>query len=155
MFHIEIEREADGRWIAEIPAIPGCMAYAETADAARRAVEALALRIIEEIEDAEDRAALAALDRQEAALGRERARGRYLTAEDVQRLCDGASPLAVWRGKRGLTQIALAHLAGVAPSYVADIERGAKRGSVTVLAKLAAALDIEAGDLIRQAPTSA
>ena len=68
---------------------------------------------------------------------------------------NGASPLAVWRGKRGLTQIALAHLAGVAPSYVADIERGAKRGSVTVLAKLAAALDIEAGDLIRPASTSA
>ena len=123
---------------------------AETADTVtlRRAdLEAL----IEAIEDAEDRAALAALDRQEAALGRARARGRYLTAEDVQRLCDGASPLAVWRGKRGLTQIALAHLAGVAPSYVADIERGAKRGSVTVLAKLAAALDIEAGDLIRPA----
>ena len=78
----------------------------------------------EAIEDAEDRAALAALDRQEAALGRERARGRYLTAEEVQRLCGGASPLAVWRGKRGLTQIALAHLAGVAPSNVADIERG-------------------------------
>ncbi len=51
MFHIEIEREADGRWIAEIPAIPGCMAYAETADAARRAVEALALRIMEERAD--------------------------------------------------------------------------------------------------------
>ena len=51
MFHIEIEREADGRWIAEIPAIPGCMAYAETEDAARRAVEALALRIMEESAD--------------------------------------------------------------------------------------------------------
>ena len=127
---------------------------AETADTVtlRRAdLEAL----IEAIEDAEDRAALAALDRQEAALGRERAWGRYLTAAEVQRLCDGASPLALWRRKRGLTQIALAHLAGVAPSYVADIERGAKRGSVTVLAKLAAALDIEAGDLIRPAPASA
>ena len=48
MLRIEIEREADGRWIAEIPAIPGCMVYGETADAARRAVEALALRIMAE-----------------------------------------------------------------------------------------------------------
>ena len=34
MLRIELEREADGRWIAEIPAIPGCMVYGETADAA-------------------------------------------------------------------------------------------------------------------------
>ncbi len=51
MLRIEIEREADGRWIAEIPALPGCMVYGETADAARRAVEALALRIMEESAD--------------------------------------------------------------------------------------------------------
>ncbi len=51
MFHIEIEREADGRWIAEIPALPGCMVYGETPDAARQAVEALALRIMAERAD--------------------------------------------------------------------------------------------------------
>ncbi len=51
MLRIEIEREADGRWIAEIPALPGCMVYGETENAARRAVEALALRIMADADD--------------------------------------------------------------------------------------------------------
>jgi predicted RNase H-like HicB family nuclease len=29
-FAIEIEKEKDGRWIAEIPQIPGTMAYGRT-----------------------------------------------------------------------------------------------------------------------------
>jgi hypothetical protein len=44
---IEVAREADGRWIAEIPALPGCMVYGEIEDTARQAVEALALRIMQ------------------------------------------------------------------------------------------------------------
>jgi predicted RNase H-like HicB family nuclease len=46
MLMIEIEREADGRWIAEIPALPGALAYGDTATEARSKVEALALRVI-------------------------------------------------------------------------------------------------------------
>ena len=42
---VELEQEEDGRWIAEIPAMPGVMAYGETRDKALRAVEALALRV--------------------------------------------------------------------------------------------------------------
>ncbi len=42
---VELEREDDGRWIAEIPALPGVMAYGETRDEALRAVEVLALRV--------------------------------------------------------------------------------------------------------------
>jgi predicted RNase H-like HicB family nuclease len=43
---IEIEREDDGRWIAEVPDLPGAMAYGQTrADAVAKA-EALALRVI-------------------------------------------------------------------------------------------------------------
>jgi len=43
---IEIEKESDGRWIAEVPDLPGVMAYGENrADAVAR-VEALALRVI-------------------------------------------------------------------------------------------------------------
>lgn len=43
---IEIEKESDARWIAEIPDLPGVMAYGDTrADAVAR-VEALALRVI-------------------------------------------------------------------------------------------------------------
>lgn len=51
---IEIECEEDGRWLAEIPALPGAMAYGPTRDAAIAAVKVLALRIMaDEIEHGE------------------------------------------------------------------------------------------------------
>ena len=43
---IEIEREEDGRWIAEVPELPGVMAYAKTQVQALAKVKALALRVI-------------------------------------------------------------------------------------------------------------
>lgn len=43
---IEIEREDDGRWIAEVPDIPGVMANGATRQDAVAKVAALALRII-------------------------------------------------------------------------------------------------------------
>jgi len=45
---VEYEREDDGRWIAEVPVLPGVMAYGATKDKAIQAVEALALRVIAE-----------------------------------------------------------------------------------------------------------
>lgn len=43
---IETEREADGRWIAEIPDLPGDIAYGDSRDAALRAAQSLALRVV-------------------------------------------------------------------------------------------------------------
>lgn len=43
---IEIEREKDGRWIADVPDLPGVMVYGESRDEAISKVEALALRAI-------------------------------------------------------------------------------------------------------------
>jgi predicted RNase H-like HicB family nuclease len=43
---IEIEREEDGRWIAEIPELPGFMVYGATLDQAISKAEALALRVL-------------------------------------------------------------------------------------------------------------
>ena len=43
---IQIERETDGRWIAEVPDLPGVMAYGKTRKEAVRKAEALALRVI-------------------------------------------------------------------------------------------------------------
>jgi len=43
---IEIEREKNGRWIAEVPDLPGVMVYARTRAQALAKVEALALRVI-------------------------------------------------------------------------------------------------------------
>lgn len=46
MLHIEVEQEEDGRWIAEIPILPGVLAYGDTRDKAIANVEALALRTL-------------------------------------------------------------------------------------------------------------
>ena len=43
---IEIEQESDGRWIAEIPDLPGVMAYGDSRAEAVAKVETLALRVI-------------------------------------------------------------------------------------------------------------
>ncbi len=43
---VEVEQETDGRWIAEIPAIPGAMVYGGTKSEAVSKVEALVLRIL-------------------------------------------------------------------------------------------------------------
>jgi predicted RNase H-like HicB family nuclease len=43
---IEIEREEDGRWIAEIPELPGVMVYGDTRNQAISKAEALALRVM-------------------------------------------------------------------------------------------------------------
>ncbi len=45
-FRIQTERETDGRWIAEIPSLPGVMAYGKTGTEAVRLVYALALRVL-------------------------------------------------------------------------------------------------------------
>jgi predicted RNase H-like HicB family nuclease len=45
---IETELEDDGRWIAEIPELPGVLAYGKTQDEAMAKAEALALRVLAE-----------------------------------------------------------------------------------------------------------
>jgi len=48
MLHIESEQETDGRWVAEVPALPGVMAYGTTKADANAKVQVLALRVIAE-----------------------------------------------------------------------------------------------------------
>jgi predicted RNase H-like HicB family nuclease len=43
---VEIEREDDGRWIAEVVALPGVLAYGATREEALARSEALALRVL-------------------------------------------------------------------------------------------------------------
>lgn len=42
-FQIETDRETDGRWIAEMPNLPGVMAYGKTNNEAVARVQALPL----------------------------------------------------------------------------------------------------------------
>lgn len=43
---IETEREEDGRWLAEVPALPGVLVYGATREEAIGRVKALALRVL-------------------------------------------------------------------------------------------------------------
>jgi predicted RNase H-like HicB family nuclease len=43
---VEFSREEDGRWIADIPALPGVTVYGRTRKQALASAEALALRVI-------------------------------------------------------------------------------------------------------------
>ena len=46
MLKVEIEQEVDGRFIAEIPELPGVMAYGPSREEALAKVEAIALRTL-------------------------------------------------------------------------------------------------------------
>ena len=45
---IELEREDDGRWIAEVTELPGAIAYGSSRDEAIARAEALAFRVLAE-----------------------------------------------------------------------------------------------------------
>lgn len=45
---IELEQEEDGRWLAEVPSLPGVLTYGHTKTDAVARVQALALRALAE-----------------------------------------------------------------------------------------------------------
>jgi len=45
-FSVEIEQETDGRWISEIPELPGVLAYGATREESVAKAQALAFRIL-------------------------------------------------------------------------------------------------------------
>ncbi len=45
-FMMECEHEVDGRWIAEVPQLPGVLAYGSSSADAMAKAEVLALRVI-------------------------------------------------------------------------------------------------------------
>ncbi len=101
--------------------------------------------LLTELEEAEDRAAV---------LQHELAKARGgapepLTLADVDRLRAGEHPVRIWREKRGLTQQALAGLAGISKSFLCEIETGIGTPSVETLRKLALGLKVDLDTLVR------
>lgn len=94
---------------------------------------------------AEDLADIAAYDRAKAALAA--GDDKLIPAEFANRLIAGESPVRVYREFRGLTQVALSEASGVNRVQIANIESGAKRGSIDTLKKLAGALGVALDDL--------
>ena len=48
MFEVEVERETDGRWIAEVPELLGVLAYGASREEAVTRAQALSLRVLAE-----------------------------------------------------------------------------------------------------------
>ena len=95
--------------------------------------------INEDTEEAEDTAAYDA--------AKERAE-ESLPLAIVDRLIDGANPIKVFREYRGLTQRKLAAEIATTPAYLSQIETGRRQGSLKLLHRLAAALEVDLDDLV-------
>jgi predicted RNase H-like HicB family nuclease len=48
MYAVEVEQEVDGRWIAEVPELPGVLTYGSSREEAVRKAQALSLRVLAE-----------------------------------------------------------------------------------------------------------
>ena len=77
-----------------------------------------------------------------------------LSEAEVNELLAARTPLAFWRKKRGLTQTELAKAAGIAQGFLSEIESGLKTGDVTVLQRIAIALEISLLELVPDPPSS-
>ncbi len=68
--------------------------------------------------------------------------------ELVKRIASREHPVRVWRDYRDMKAGELATAAGIAASYLSDIENGKKPGSVKAMKRIAAALNVTVDDLI-------
>ncbi len=68
--------------------------------------------------------------------------------ELAKRIADGEHPVRVWRDYRGMKATELAAAAGIAASYLSDIENGKKPGSVKAMKRIAGALNVTVDDLL-------
>ena len=60
--------------------------------------------------------------------------------------------LRAYRIQRQLSQEGLGEIAGLHRTYISGLERGIRNPSIRIVAQLAAALEIEPGDLLRGEP---
>jgi ribosome-binding protein aMBF1 (putative translation factor) len=104
--------------------------------------------MLEAVEDAEDIVALRSAEAREKEIGKEAVRADYLPAKLVMRLIAGEHPVRVWREQRQLSAQALADKAGLGRSYLVEIERHKKPGSVAAYRRLASALGVTVDDLL-------
>ena len=75
-----------------------------------------------------------------------------LSEAEMDELLAAKTPLAFWRKKRGLTQTDLAKSAEIAQGFLSEIESGLKTGDVTVLQRIAIALEISLLELVPDLP---
>jgi ribosome-binding protein aMBF1 (putative translation factor) len=75
-----------------------------------------------------------------------------LSEAEMDELLAARTPLAFWRKKRGVTQTNLAKAVDIAQGFLSEIESGLKMGDVTVLQRIASALEISLLELVPDLP---
>lgn len=65
----------------------------------------------------------------------------------VEEIASGENPIKAFREYRKLSQVQLAHEAGVTKQYISQIEKGERIGTARVLKKIAHILDIDLEDI--------
>lgn len=94
----------------------------------------------------EDAAGLAAVERfsEKLAAGEE----ELVPFEITERVIAGENPVRVWREHRGMSAVQLAERAGISRGYLSQIETGAREGTISTIAAIARALDLDIADLV-------
>jgi ribosome-binding protein aMBF1 (putative translation factor) len=77
-----------------------------------------------------------------------------LSEAELDELLAARTPLAFRRRKRGFTQTELAKAAEISQGFLSEIESGLKTGDVTVLQRIAVALEISLLELVPDLPSS-
>lgn len=108
--------------------------------------ETLVVLPLAEYERLLDEAEIAAADRirDDIAAGRD----ELVPAELADSLLDGAEPVRAWRLHRRMTARTLADAAGISAAYLSEIETGRKEGSLSVMRRIADALNVDLDDLV-------
>jgi len=112
------------------------MSYQTLKTPAGETLVVLPLAEFEALRDAADAAHAA------AEIARVEAGAETFSDEEAAAFVEAASPVAFFRQRRGLSQVALARAAGLSQSYLAGIESGARKGSAEHLKRLAEALGV-------------
>lgn len=71
-----------------------------------------------------------------------------IPSQIVYAIMDGSNPIKVWREYRGISQQAMAELAGISVPYLSQLETGKRKGSLVVLTAIAKALKISLDDVV-------
>lgn len=98
------------------------------------------------MQNAEMLADVTAFDAEKARI--ERGEDEIISFEITERRVAGENTVKIWRECRGMTQEALAKASGISRSMLAAIEAGHKRGAISTLKRLAAALNVGLENLV-------
>ncbi|AQS61794.1 hypothetical protein AGRHK599_LOCUS1203 [Rhizobium rhizogenes] len=107
--------------------------------------ETLVVLPLSEYESLIDKADIASAEKVRADIAS--GRDELVPAAVVNRLLAGENPVKVWREHRGMSAKDLAAKAAISAPYVSEIESGKKDGSLSVMRKIADALDVDLDDL--------